>query len=143
MAIKVKSASEIAAKFARVTPGRTVDYSEGVAATSPQEYQAATVAAAPSYAQGVQAAIAEKRFEKGVGRAGDKWKKKAEDTGASRYGPGVAAAAGDYEQGFAPYAATIASLTLPPRGPAGSPQNIERVRAVATALRAKKVGATK
>ena len=140
MALKIKSASEIAEKFARVTPGRSGDYQSGIAATSPDDYANATLAAAGSYAQGVQAAIAAKRFDKGVAAGKAKWKRKAEEVGTSRFASGVAAAAQDYEQGFAPYQQTLQSLTLPPRGPAGDPKNIERVRVVADALRRRKTG---
>jgi hypothetical protein len=140
MAIKVPSATEIAAKFARVTPGRSDDYQQGVQTTAPGDYQTATTAAAGSYAQGIQQAISQKRFERGVQSAGNRWQRKALDVGVGRFATGVAGAAQDYEQGFAPYQQTIAGLSLPPRGPAGDPKNIERVRIVAAALRARKVG---
>lgn len=139
MAIKMKSASEIAQKFARVTPGRSADYQSGIADTSADEYASATIAAEEAYEQGVTQAMAEDRFGKGVSRGKDKWKRKSEGIGTQRYPTGVSAAAQDYEEGFAPYADVISGLTLPPRGPKGDPKNIERVRAVAEALRKKKV----
>ncbi len=141
MAIKIKSPSEIAAKFARVTPGRSADYQEGIAGTAPGEFERATIAAETVYNQAVTAAIARKAFSKGVQGSGDDWQKKALDVGVGRFAQGAAGAADDYAQGFAPYQAVIAGLTLPPRGPAGAPQNIERVRILADALRKKKVGA--
>lgn len=140
MAIKVPSAAEIAAKFARVAPGRTDDYTKGIQGTSPQDFQTAALAGASSYAQGVQAAIAAKRFDKGVAQAGTRWQQKAVEKGTGRYASGVAGAAGDYETAFAPFQATIASTTLPARGAKGDPKNIERVRVIAEALRRKKVG---
>jgi hypothetical protein len=89
----------------------------------------------------VEEAIREKRFEKGVAKAGDqKWQQKAATKGAERFGPGVNAAQADYEAAVAPYLQVIASTTLPPRGPKGDPKNFERVKVMAMALRAKKTG---
>lgn len=136
----IKDAGQIAAKWARVTPQRTDDYQSGV--ENPRtDWQQATAAAAGAQAAGVQQAIAEKRFEKGVAKAGTaKWQKGATDKGVQRWGPGVQAAGGDYEQGFKPYADTIKSTTLPPRYPKGDPRNLDRVKAISSALHAKKVG---
>jgi len=139
MSIKIASAAEIAAKFARVTPGRSADYQDGIEKTSAEEYAQATIAAEGAYEQGVQEAMAENRFSRGVEANKGKWKRKSKDIGPGRFAAGVAAAAQDYQQGFAPYADVIAGLTLPPRGPKGAPQNLERVRVVADALRRKKV----
>ena len=140
MAIKIKSPSEIAEKFARVTPGRSADYQEGIASTSPSEFERATIAAESIYNQAITASIARKAFPKGVAGSGNKWQAKASGPGVGRFAQGTAEAAGDYATGFAPYQAVIAGITLPPRGPAGAPGNIERVRILADALRKKKVG---
>lgn len=139
MAIKIKSADDIAKKFATVTPGRSTEYAAGIDGTSEAEYQAKTVASEANWAQAVQAAIAAKLFSKGAAKGGPKWKRNASGKGVTNYSVGVAGAAEDYATGFAPYQAVIANLTLPPKGPKGSPANIERVRAVAVALRNKKV----
>lgn len=140
MAIKIKSPAEIAAKFARVTPGRSSEYAEGIQATAPGAFETATIAAEPIYNQAIQQAIAQKRFSKGVAGSGPKWQAKALDLGPGRFASGTAAAADEYAKGFAPYAGVIAALTLPPRGPAGDPKNFERVRIIGEALRKKKVG---
>ena len=140
MAIKIKSPSEIAAKFARVTPGRSADYQEGIEGTAPAEFERATIAAETVYNQAIAASIARKAFPKGVAGSGTKWQAKASGPGVGRFAQGAADSADDYAKGFAPYQAVIAGLTLPPRGPAGAPQNIERVRILADALRKKKVG---
>jgi len=139
MAIKIKSASEIAAKYARVTPGRSGDYEDGIQATSPSDYVNATTVAEPNYERGVTQGIARKAFGKGVRKAGDKWRDKSLKHGPSRYMTGTGDAAPDYEAGYAPYREVISGLTLPPRGPAGDPKNIERVRVVSEALRKAKV----
>jgi len=136
---KIRSASEIAEKYARVTPGRSADYAAGV--QNPKvDWKTATLAAEDSWVQGVQQAASERRFGKGVNRAGtDKWQRKAVELGAARWGPGVSAAKDDYEKNFAPYVAVIQGVQLPPRGPKGDPRNIERVAKIAMALHAKKV----
>ncbi len=45
-----------------------------------------------------------------------------------------------WKAGFAPYAAALRSLQLPPRGPKGSPQNAERSRLVWVAMLEVKAG---
>jgi len=136
----IRPASEIAAKWARVTPGRTEDYKAGV--LSPRKsWEEAAKAAEGAYGAGVTAAVGAKRFSKGVAKAGQaEWQGKASTKGADRYGPGVQMAEEDYSKGFAPYADVISRTVLPPRRAKGDPGNIERVRIMAAALRAAKVG---
>jgi hypothetical protein len=136
---KIRSAEEIAAKYARVTPARATDYAEGV--KSPKKsWSAEAKAAKDAWAQGVQEAIASGRFEKGVTKAGDaKWQQKAVEIGTTRWGAGVTAAKSDYQSGFAPYQAVIASTELPPKGAKGDPRNFDRVVKLGTALHQKKV----
>jgi len=126
-------------KWARVTPQRTDDYVQGV--NNPRtSWQQATVAAEKNYEAGIQESITKKRFSKGVTKAGDqKWQTNAATIGASRFGQGVQNGAAAYTAGFAPYEAVINSVQLPPRYPKGDPRNLERVKAISMALRAKKV----
>jgi len=134
---KVKS--NFASKWARVTPQRTEDYQQGV--TNPKvPWAEATLAAAKNQADGVQEAIREKRFEKGVTKAGNSaWQQGAINKGVNRFGEGVQMSQEKYAAGFAPFAQVIESTTLPPRYPKGDPRNVERVKAIANALRQKKV----
>jgi len=126
-------------KWARVTPARAEDYKQGI--QNPKvPWAAATVAAAENQAKGIQSAIADKRFEKGVAKAGDQaWQEGALLKGVNRFGEGVQVAQGKYTANFAPYASVIESTTLPPRFPKGDPRNLERVKVIALALRNKKV----
>lgn len=136
---KIRSISDIADKYARVTPARSVDYSDGVKAPK-IDWKTATLEAEENWGAGVTAAIGAKSFGRGVSRAGtEKWQRKAVEVGVPRWGPGVMAARPDYEAGFAPYVDVIRATTLPPRGPKGDPRNIERVTKIAMALHAKKV----
>ena len=136
----VKAIGAIAEKYARVTPQRGADYVDGVR-TTPVDWAKVTTAAGGSYAAGVQAAIAGKRFERGVTAAGtERWRGKTVDVGSARWGPGVQAGAGDYAARFAPYADTLSKLSLPPRFPTGDPRNYARVQAIGEALFKRRTG---
>ena len=136
----IRPADQIARKWASVTPMRTADYEEGV--KNPQkDWAQNTAAAADAYKTGVTQAIAEKRFEKGVSRAGTAgWQEGAITKGVPRWGAGVALGEQAYLTGFAPYREAIARLTLPPRYARRDPRNLERVKAVVNAMIAAKTG---
>ncbi|MBA7579393.1 hypothetical protein ES708_21263 [subsurface metagenome] len=139
MAIAIKSTSDIARKFAEVTPGRVNEYADGVA-NPKRDWEAETRAAEDNYVKGIQNSIRDKRFGKGVAKAGTaKWRERAMSVGPGRFAEGVAAAGPAYEAGFDPFRNTIAGLTLPPRGPTGDPRNIDRVKVIAEALHKKKL----
>ena len=126
-------------KWVRRASQSTNDYSEGVA-NPRRSWQTATVAAAAAQAQGVQQAIQQKRFEKGVQAAGEaKWQNRAQQVGSERYAGGVAAGQSDYAQNVQPFFDVIDSTQLPPRGPKGDPRTIERVKVLNDALRRKKL----
>ncbi len=136
----IRDVSQIARKWADVTPGRSDEYSTGV--KSPKtSWAAAATDAKEAYEQGVQDAISRGDREKGIAAAGDsKWQRGAITKGVSRFGPGVRAAQQDYQAGFAPYQSVIAGTTLPPRGPKGDPRNYERARIMGEALHNAKTG---
>lgn len=139
MAIPIASSSEIAAKWARVTPMRADDYEAGVRAPR-RDWKTETAAAESRYKDGVTKAAAEGRFGKGVAKAGtDKWQRKAISKGTRNFGPGVAEAGPDYEAGFGPFRDVIAGLSLPERYATGDPRNLKRVEVIAKALFDKKV----
>lgn len=136
---EIKSASDIAAKWARVTPQRTADYEAGVR-NPKRDWEQATLAAADRQAEGVQLAIQEDRYSKGVAKAGTaKWQKGATQKGPQRWSQGVQLGEDEYQSGFAPFRDVIENTTLPPRFPAGDPRNIERVKAMAEALHRRRV----
>lgn len=130
----IRSIERISKKWATVTPGRTEDYRSGV--ESPRaDWETATAAAEDSYQAGVTQAIAEKRFGKGVRRAGtEKWQRGALEKGTQRWGPGVAMAEAQYAQGFGPIRDAIERVTLPPRYARRDPRNLLRVKAVVDAM---------
>lgn len=140
MAIKIKSAPDIARKWAQVTPARSKVWEEEVKKLSDSDWADPTLAAAPIWETGVIEAAAAGLFEKGIEGKRTKWRRKALLLGPARYGPGVRAAEADHSAGFAPYREVIAGLTLSPRGPRGAPGNYDRVREVGEPLHDKRVG---
>lgn len=131
---KVRSAAEIAEKWARVTPQRSEDYRSGV--KNPRvDWAAATAAAKDRWAAGIQQAIQQKRLEAGIKKAGTaKWAEKAAQLGPQRYAEGVALGGPDYEKGWAPYREVIEKVKLPERYAKGDPRNWERSKALGMAL---------
>jgi len=130
----VKPLSAASEKWSRKASQATQDYSAGVRAPR-RSWQEATEAASDAHTAGVQQAIANGSFSKGVARAGnEKWVRGATGKGTQRYGPGVQAAKGDYERGFSPFRAVIEGVQLPPRGPKGDPRNYQRTQMIGEAL---------
>ena len=81
---RIKSLAEIAAKFVRRAATSTNEYRKGVSAVT--DWQENTLAAEDNYEAGITAAIADKRFGKGVGEtSNDEWRKKAETKGLRPY----------------------------------------------------------
>jgi len=139
MAIKIKSASDIADKWKRVTPERAKDYELGVK-NPKKDWEEETATAEDRYEGGVKTAISEKRFGKGVRKAGtEKWKAGAVSKGVERFGPGVRAGGENYEKGFAPYREVLDGMELPVKYRKGDSRNYERVKAVGEALHEQKV----
>lgn len=132
--MKTKTPGQAAAKWSERAGAAASDYAEGV--QNPKEdWKTATVAAAESYKQGVQKSITEGRFAKGVNRAGSqKQINNSISKGVARFSQGVSIAQNDYEENVAPFLEVIERTQLPPRGPKGDPNNINRVSKIAAAL---------
>lgn len=136
----IKPTSQIASKWARVTPQRAEDYRQGVQ-TPRVDWAQAAAGAEATWRDAVTAAAGRQAYSTGVRAAGTrKWQENAIAKGTGRFAEGVSLAADAYEAGFAPFRDVIERTTLPPRGPKGDPRNIERVRVIAQALRQAKVG---
>jgi hypothetical protein len=136
----MKVRKNYAQRWSRKAGAAQTDYAEGVA--DPRaDWHDATVAAESAYTQGLQQSLGQKRWTKGVSAAGTEWwQARAKQVGGGRYVEGVGYGQQQYIEGVTPYLDKIQSLTLPPRGPKGAPQNIQRVAAIATALHNLKVG---
>ena len=139
MPIPTKDINAIATKWSSRAQAAGPDYAAGVKATT-KDWAGLTAAAASNWSDGVSQAVADGRFARGVQQAGTpKWQAAAAGKGSQRYPQGVGGAGPAYTAGFGPFLQVIQNLTLPPRSPKGSPNNIQRVSAVAAALHSKKI----
>jgi len=137
--MKIKSLDTIQKKWTEVTPGRAEYYREGTSGKG-GAWEAGARAGEANWKTGVAAASAAGLFGKGVSKAGGaQYEKGVAEKGVARWPQGVGVAGPDYAKGFGAYHGVLAGLTLPPRGPKGSPANYARVQAIGAALRAKKV----
>jgi hypothetical protein len=136
----VKSASDIAKKWVRVTVERTEDYEEGV--KNPQkDWADETSGAEDNYEAGIKAAMARKAFGKGVRAVGTAYQKaKTLIKGVARWPEGVRGAEEDMRKGMEPVVKVLEGITLPKRYPTGDPRNIERVKVIQQALHKLKTG---
>ncbi len=134
----IKPIDQASDKWIRRAAVAGPDYQKGI--ENPKaDWETASIEASGNYKAGVIAAANAGRFERGIKIAGTaKWKRNAMAKGPNRFAEGVALAQDDWEKGFGPYHSVIAALKLPPRGPKGSPANMQRVAAVAMALRSLK-----
>ena len=130
MPIRIKDISTLKDKY--TTNGASASaqkaYGDGVAA--PRRPQAASaLAAATLYEAATQEAIADKRYEKGVAKAGEaKWQENASKKGKARLASGVQGGADDWATNTKPILDAMIIVNLPPRGVKGS--NAARVQAV-------------
>jgi hypothetical protein len=139
MPIQTKDINTIASKWSSRAQAAGPDYTAGVKSTQ-KDWASNTAAASDSWGAGVSQAVSDGRFAKGVTAAGtDKWRSNAASKGAQRYPQGVAGAQPAFNAGFSPYLAVIQNVTLTPRSPRGSPNNIQRVSIITAALHSKKI----
>jgi hypothetical protein len=133
MAIVIKDAGTIATKWATRAGAAGQDYSLGV--QNPRTSQSAAGAGAANvWAESVAAAAQNNSYAKGLLKAGDaKWQAGVQAKGAVRYGPGVTAGKGNYQNGIGPVLQVLSGISLPPRNVKGN--NMGRVQMVVDALR--------
>lgn len=137
--MEIKPLSRIADKWGRNSALAGDSYRDGVQAPR-RSWSASTAAADEARKAGLAEADARNAFITGVEAAGDtKWKQNATILGPARFRQGVQNAQPVFSSGFSRSHNVISSTTLPPRGPKGSPENIERVRVIADALHSARV----
>lgn len=136
----IKDTAAIAAKWARVTPGRVAEYAAGV--QSPRtSWAAATANADGAWKEGTAAAAAKGTFKRGVVAAGDtKWTTNTLAKGPARFSEGVAMSEPAFAEGFAKYATVIQNTQLPPRYARGDKRNMDRAAVMAAALNKARTG---
>ena len=127
--MQVRSAADSAAKFKSRAAAARNDYASGVQGAGAR-WQAGAEASEDAWAAGTQEAISQKRFGKGVRRAGaTRYQENASKLGPDRFVTGVQNADQAYARGVSPYISAMQSTTLPPRGARRSPQNAARIQA--------------
>lgn len=136
--MKVKDIGASATKWTNRAQAAAQDYVNGVNGAQQAE---PAIAAVSTWQAAVQSPTAAKMFTTGLQKSGDAgWANGVKTKGATRYPQGVQGAAGKWQSGFSPYASTLASLNLPPRGVRRSAQNMARVQAVVQAMANVKTG---
>jgi hypothetical protein len=140
MGQRVTDAAAAAKKFTMRGQAAASDYRDGVAAAG-SDWAQNTAASEDNYNAGVQDAISRKAFSKGVAKTGAQgYVDRATTVGAQRFPQGIAAAGPAWQDGAQPYLDVARNTNLTPRGPKGSPQNMQRAADMAAAMRRKKVG---
>ena len=138
---EIKPLAKIAKVWARRAAQASDEYKDGVL-NPRRDWENSTKESRAVYESALQESFGRNAFVLGVEKAGTKkWQEKASTLGPGRYSEGVRAAVEEFEAVFKPFHARIAATDLPPRGPKGSPENIERVRIIAEALHNEKIGA--
>jgi len=134
MAIKVKDIGAITQKFQTRAAAAAGDYKSGVQGAG-GDWQAGALAGEGNFEQGINEAIAKKRYGRGIQAAGaQKYVDNAVNLGAQRYPQGVQNAGPAFTKGMTPVLERIRGLNLPPKGPKRSPQNQARANMVALEL---------
>lgn len=139
----MKSASQSVQKWQQRAGQAVGDYEAGARSTT-KDQAAAAIAAKGNYVAGIQASISKGSYEKGLGRSGKQgWLAGVTEKGVQNFGTGVGAAnsAQKYTENSGRFDSARNAAASIARGPKGSPANLQRVTAVANALRAAKVGA--
>jgi len=115
------------------------EYKAGIAAPKKSWSQGAAEGA-EAWSQGVTAAVGRGAFASGVSKAGDaKWKQASDQLGSARYSQGVQFGTPYFQSGIAGVLSTIESVSLGPKGAAGSAGNYARVQQIGDALHAAKL----
>ncbi|HEV8722291.1 MAG TPA: hypothetical protein VGW77_16865 [Candidatus Binatia bacterium] len=132
---KTKGTSATVDKWQRRAAVAQPDYVNGV--NNPRTpWDQASKAAEGNYRTAVTQAATEGRFGRGVSRVGNqKWIEGATKKGPSRFVEGVQLGGGNFQERINMVLQTIEGVTLPPRGPKGSPSNYQRVTPIGEALR--------
>lgn len=126
MAIQTKSLADTVKKWKTNAGAASSFYQEGVLKPK-RPWQESTIAAEENYEAGVQAAISDKRFGKGVrGSSNAEWQKMASVKGTRNYPGGVRDGESKYTKEMGPVLSYMQGITLPPPGMRGSRQNIDR-----------------
>ena len=136
----IRSIETIARKWQEVTPARADIYRANVE-TPLRDWAKEASAAKDRRNEGMRAAIADGRIDRGIAKAGiEGWRKPTVTKGPARWAEGVAMAGPEYQAGFAPYRDVIERTDPGPKYAKGDPRNWDRSKKIGLALHAKKIG---
>ena len=132
---KTKGVTSTVDKWQRRAAVASSDYVQGV--QNPRvPWDQAAKAAENNYKAAVTQAATEGRFGKGIARVGAaKWLEGSTKKGPSRFVEGVNVGGPNFQERINQVLTTIEGVTLPARGPKGSPQNYQRITPIGEALR--------
>lgn len=136
-----KPANQAVEKWQSRAGAASQDYVEGARTTDRDQAQRA-IAAKTVYQQALTESFGRDAYAKGLSRSGKGgWQAGVEQKGAANYPTGVSSelARSKYVTNSGRYDAARRAADSIPRAPRGSAANMQRVAAVATALRAVKV----
>jgi hypothetical protein len=124
---QVRPVAESAKKFVTRATAAAGDYQSGVANAGPR-WQAGAEASNDAFKQGIQEALNDDRFIKGVRKAGaQKYQANAVKLGPDRFRTGVSNAEQAYANGTAPFIAAMQGFDYGPGGARGSAQRRTRI----------------
>lgn len=138
----MKSANEAVIKWQGRASAASADYADGARTTDKDQAQRA-IAAKAIYQQALTESFARDAYAKGLSKSGKQgWLAGVEQKGAQNFSTGVSSevARSKYVANSSRYDGARKAADSLPRGAKGSAQNLNRVAAVANALRAIKVG---
>lgn len=135
----IRSIDAISKKWKEVTPMRSGIYKANV--ESPlRNWETETLNASERRDEGMRAAIADGRIDRGIRKTGlAGWQKPTVTKGPARWAEGVAVAEPEYRAGFAPYRDVIEATDIGPRYAKGDPRNWDRSKRIGMALHEKKI----
>lgn len=140
MPIVLRPLDRIVEKWRSRATAALTDYSEGVQAPR-NPWQKQAMAASETWKAAITDAAARDAYRKGVAATSEEfWRSRALALGTARFTDGVSKSVDVFKGKWAPFYDVLSRIELPPRGPRGDPKNVERVRAIMTALRQKKLG---
>ena len=139
---RVRDTASLAEKWVRRASSAAPDYEQGIR-NPKNDWQQNTLQASQAWRQGIQNALSENRWENAVRSTPTQvWQEKAATKGPQRYAQGVQVARDEWARNWDPYRQVIEGTQLPPRGPRGDPNNIQRVARIASVLHEARVRRT-
>lgn len=131
----MRTAQESAQKFVDRASAASGDYVSGASATT-KDQSARAIAAKKIYQDALTASFSRDSYAKGLQRSGKNgWLQGIQTKGGERYAGGVSASASKYATNSARFDGARQAADNLPRGLKGSQTNLDRVKAVVSALR--------